>query len=565
MSGSRELGEKVRGLLASGLQAQRQGRLETASKHYEQVLEALPRQADALHLLGLTRFQSGRPEEARELIRKALEQDPKRVNAWSDLGMVLGRLGDHEDSLKALDQALELRPDHPDALNNKAQTLRRLGRHDQALPLLREVTRLQSGSAAAAYFLADSLFRTDRTEEALAIYRRAARMAPDDRRIRLGLGEVLESLGQFEQARLQYLALLRRQPDNAMALARLLQMRDRPAESEWVERARKLAAAEGTPEPGRIHLEIALGHWHDRNNEPESAFAHLERGYGALARQQPFDSDAYTRAIDTLVETLDSGFYELAETSGLDSNRPIFIVGMPRSGTTLTEQILASHSQVAAGGELSMLLQVSHDVRSLATSGRSYPDGLPELRREDLRQLGERYLLHLDRISTTAAHVTDKLPFNFMHLGLIALLFPRARIVHCHRQPLDNCLSCYFTSFSDGIRFANRLDTLGRYYLDYHRLMEHWHKVLPAPILDLPYESLVDDTEHSVARLLAFCGLEWEDACLEFHQTERAVRTPSRWQVRQPIYSRSVGRWRRYESQLEPLRALLEPLLPKTD
>lgn len=554
--------DAIRQALTQGLNAQRQGQLGSAASFYEQVLSAQPDQPDALHLLGLVRFQTGQLADAERLLRHALQQVPDNANAWSDLGMVLGRLDRQDASLNALDQALALRPDHPDALNNKAQTLRRLGRHDQALPLLRQLTRLQPQSGNAAYFLADTLFRVDDADAALDVYRQAVRLAPNDRRIRLGLGEVHESLGQFEQARLQYLALLRRQPDNAMALARLLQLRDQPPQPEWVERAQRLAADTQVPELGRIHLDVALGYWHDRNDAPNQAFTHLQRGYGALARKQPFDSDGYSRAIDALIDTLTPERLAQAPTSELESTRPIFIVGMPRSGTTLTEQILASHSQVAAGGELSMLLQVSHDIQRLSPSGQSYPGGLLDLGQQDLEALGLRYLRYLDRVSDTTPHVTDKLPFNFMHLGLIALLFPNARIVHCHRHPLDNCLSCYFTSFTDGIRFANQLDTLGRYYLDYHRLMQHWHHALPVEILDLPYEDLVQDTETSIARLLAFCDLPWEDACLEFHRTERAVRTPSRWQVRQPIYQGSVGRWRRYETELAPLKSLLQQLLP---
>lgn len=234
---------------------------------------------------------------------------------------------------------------------------------------------------------------------------------------------------------------------------------------------------------------------------------------------------------------------------------------MPRSGTTLTEQILASHSQVAAGGELSMLLKTSYQIRELSKTGEPYPRGLLSIDTPALRKMAARYLAHLDSVSNTADRVTDKLPFNFMHLGVIALLFPNARIVHCRRQPIDNCLSCYFTSFARQIRFANRLDTLGRYYVDYDRLMRHWQAVLPIEIFELQYEDLVSDTEGQIRQLLDYCGLDWEDACLAFDKTERGVRTPSRWQVRQPIYQKSVARWRHYERQLEPLIGILAPVL----
>jgi len=361
---------------------------------------------------------------------------------------------------------------------------------------------------------------------------------------------------------MQYLAILRRESESPLALSRLLQMRDGEVDPEWVETARRLAENPETPEDGRIRLNIALGYHADRAGQYRAAFQHLRLGYDAQAARDPFDSDGYSRAIDRLVNTLDRSFYEQATDSGLDSQRPIFVVGMPRSGTTLTEQILASHSQVAAGGEMSMLLKVSYQVGELSRSGKPYPEGLHTTGRVSLRRMGRRYLEQLDRVSTSADRVTDKLPFNFMHLGVIALLFPQAKVIHCQRHPLDNCLSCYFTSFADQIHFANRLDTLGRYYLDYHRLMQHWHDVLPIEILDLPYENMVNDTQGQVAKLLDHCGLPWEDACLDFHRTERGVRTPSRWQVRQPIYKGSVQRWRHYAEELEPLRRILAPILP---
>lgn len=208
-----------------------------------------------------------------------------------------------------------------------------------------------------------------------------------------------------------------------------------------------------------------------------------------------------------------------------------------------------------------MLLKVSYQIRELSRSGEPYPRGLRTVGRMGLRQMARRYLDHLDKVASGAARVTDKLPFNFMHLGVIALLFPNARIVHCRRHPLDNCLSCYFTGFAEQIRFANRLDTLGRYYLDYERLMRHWRAVLPVEIYDLHYEELVQNTEKEIRALVDFCGLPWEDACMSFHKTRRGVRTPSRWQVRQPIYSGSVQRWENYAEHLEPLARILEPIL----
>ena len=545
-----------------GVECQRRGDLAAATRIYRDILKGEPEHWQALHYLGLAELQQGRLKEADSLLSRSVAVEPRNANAWSDLGSARVRADAPQEALEPFSRALELAPEHPDALNNMAQALRKLSRFDQARPLLEKLVEQQPGQAGPLRALADVQTKSGDVAAAIDTFQEALRLDPDDPRIRLGLGDACESAGRFRQARMQYLAILRREPESPLALSRLLQMRDGEVDPEWVETARNLAENPETPEDGRIRLNIALGYHADRAGQYRAAFQHLRLGYDAQAARDPFDSDGYSRAIDRLVNTLDRSFYEQATDSGLDSQRPIFVVGMPRSGTTLTEQILASHSQVAAGGEMSMLLKVSYQVGELSRSGKPYPEGLHTTGRVSLRRLGRRYLEQLDKVSTSADRVTDKLPFNFMHLGVIALLFPQAKVIHCQRHPLDNCLSCYFTSFADQIHFANRLDTLGRYYLDYHRLMQHWHDVLPIEILDLPYENMVSDTQGQVAKLLDHCGLPWEDACLDFHRTERGVRTPSRWQVRQPIYKGSVQRWRHYAEELEPLRRILDPILP---
>lgn len=547
--------------IREGIARQRCGEFDAAAAIYMGMLEREPNHAEALHYLGLLRFQQDRLEEAGRLLDRSLRQDSGNANAWSDLGMVRVRAGTPEQALECFSKALVIAPNHPDALNNMAQALCKLGRFDQARPPLERLVALQPASAAARYSLADVQYKSNDITAAIENYQKAIRLAPDDRRIRLGLGEACESAGRFKQAKMQYLTVLRRDPKSPLALARLLQLRVGEIDDAWVERAQSLADDPDTLEEGRIRLNIALGYYYDRHKEHAEAFRRLRLGYDAQAVHEPFDADGYTRAIDSLIDVLGSEFFQTAPTSGIDSERPIFVVGMPRSGTTLTEQILASHSRVAAGGELSALLNVSYQIRELSHTREPYPHGLCKIGRIGLRRMARRYLAQLERISTAADRITDKLPFNFMHIGVIALLFPNARIVHCRRHPLDNCLSCYFTSFADQIRFANRLETLGRYYLDYHRLMDHWHAVLPVKIFDLQYEAMVDDTEGRIRALLDYCGLDWEDACLSFHETERGVRTPSRWQVRQPIYTGSVQRWRNYASELAPLRSILAPLL----
>lgn len=548
-------------MLAKAMALQRQGDLHAAAHLYERLLREQPLNASALHYLGLTRFQLGSLAAAEPLIARAVWLDPRSANAWSDLGMVAARQGKPQEALVALDRALALDPDHTDALNNKGTVLKQMRRIRDALPLFERLTRLRPRSKLAWRNLGDVLNQLNDVEAAVDAYLNALQCDPADAGIRLSLGDAHESLGEFGQARAQYEAVLHRNPREARALSRLIQLRGPRTDPGWITHADTLVADPALGSDERIRLNVALGYHHDREGSFDRAFDCYRQAYDEQFSRHSFDSAGYTRAVDSLIETFSEEFLRDAATSGTPSERPVFIVGMPRSGTTLTEQILSSHSGVVGAGELSMLLQVAHQTGTLSSSHRPYPQGIREVGIDGLQKMARRYLEHIDRFSADAGRVTDKLPFNFMHVGLIALLFPNARIIHCQRDPMDNCLSCYFTSFAENIQFANNLETLGKYYLDYRRLMAHWERVLPGRIFNLSYERMVSDTDAQVRALLAHCGLEWEDACLRFHETRRGVRTPSRWQVRQPIYSRSVLRWRNYEAHLEPLRRMLAPLL----
>ena len=331
-----------------------------------------------------------------------------------------------------------------------------------------------------------------------------------------------------------------------------------------MEAAQELAERGDRESEATSRLHIGLAHHFDGVGAYDAAFRHLKQGRDFHARLRPFNSDGYSSAVTTLIDELTKDFFQSVPRRAGSSGRPIFIVGMPRSGTTLTEQVLASHSGVAAGGELAALPRASFRVQELSAEHRPYPYGLKSLSAASLESLADEYLQQLGRIDSGNRKVTDKLPFNFMHLGLIALMFPDAKVVHCRRDPMDNCMSCYFTNFAEEVQFADDLETLGRYYADYHRLMRHWSGALPLEMFDLQYEDLVRDTEATMRDLLAYCELEWEPACLKYYETQRGIRTPSRWQVRQPIYGRSIARWRHYQEHLEPLKRALGAAFPQT-
>jgi tetratricopeptide (TPR) repeat protein len=544
-----------------GISLQRQGNLDAASSLYQKILDEQPENAEALHYLGLVSFQQGDFGRADDLMSRSLQINPTCANTLSDLGMVKVEREQYREALPLFNRALQLNDRHTDALNNMATALSKLSHFEEAIPAYERLATLRPQSAHVFRSLADAQYRANMVTDSIENYRKAIELQPDDKAARVGLGEALESAGKFKQAKLQYLAVLRRDPNSPLALSKLLQLRDGDVDSKWIDKAREIFGSEKCTPDGMIRLHVALGYYYDRIKSYDEAFRHFKLGYDAQSTKEPYDSQRFSTAIDRLIKLMTKEFFQSAASSQNTSGRPIFIVGMPRSGTTLTEQILASHSQVAAGGELPTLLQVSYQAQQLSYSRKPYPYSLTDIGRVGLSKLARKYLKRLDKVSPTARMVTDKLPFNFIHLGVISMLFPNAKIIHCSRNPLDNCLSCYFTSFADQIKFANNLDALGRYYLDYRRLMTHWRQVLPIRIFDLQYEELIGNTEEKVRELLAYCELDWEDACLSFYENKRGIRTPSRWQVRQPIYSDSVQRWRHYEKQLTPLLQILAPVL----
>jgi tetratricopeptide (TPR) repeat protein len=391
-------------------------------------------------------------------------------------------------------------------------------------------------------------------EEAEKAYRKALVISPENKRLKTLLGEVLIDLGRIKEGAAFFRDVLAEDPQNIGAIVGLASAREAGDQDGDLERF-EFALRDGKLEPEkRAALHGALGQIYDHRKQPREAFLHFMKANEL--EKSDFSLAAFRRQIDDTIALFTPFFFMSKTGFGSDSERPVLVVGMPRSGTTLTEQILSSHPLIEGAGELPDIRKL-HD--SVSHRGR-WHDMMTALTDERCKELAARYLAELDRHSRTAHRVVDKMPHNFLTLGFIALLFPKARIIHCRRDPMDNCVSCYTHRFNKAHGYSTDMKTLGLYYREYRRLMEHWRKVLPLKMFELDYEEMIADQEAMSRRLIDFVGLEWDDACLNFHETERTVRTLSRWQVRQPIYKSSVQRWRKYDEFLGPLKESLGDL-----
>jgi tetratricopeptide (TPR) repeat protein len=490
--------------------------------------------------------------------RDLLQDHPDNPEVLRCVALSLIKQRSYLEAIRILTRALELEPRNPDALYNLAGVFAQLRQPEEAQVYLDRLLRVAPLSSQVNADAASNALAMNQVELAIRLGRTAVSLAPENAAARLTLGDALEAGGQFEEAKSQYLAILERDSQNVSALANLLRLRHGQVPERHEQEAQRLLASNALSDAQRAQLHYGLAQYYDSRQQYDPAFTHISAANATRHGWYPFDSDKFSSVVDELIRAFSAQKLGSLAVPGVRTAKALFIVGMPRSGTTLVEQILGSHSQIAAGGELPTITNIATEI---AKSPEGYPSGIFALDPTALGHYVQQYLDKLTSISAHALRVTDKMPFNFLHLGLVAALFPDARIIHCRRDPLDTCTSCHFTTFNQHLQFASDLRTLGRYFLDYRRLMEHWKAVLATPMLEVDYESLVTDTEPVIRRLVEFCGVDWEPGCAQFYQTERGISTPSRWQVRQPIYRHAVGRWRNYEKHLAPLMDVLSPAL----
>ena len=469
------------------------------------------------------------------------------------LGAIVLEKGRTDEALHIYGEAVAAEPRAAQAHASLGNALRAAGRSEEAAASYRRAIALQADLAYAHANLGSVLFDQADFAAAEDSCRRALELDPGLDRSYGTLGAILQVLGRFDDAADCFRRALARRPESGHAYFGLVSGGETAIEEAELRRLAELAANVELTADDRAAAGFALGNALDAAGRYDEAFGHYAEANTTYrqARNRAgahFDAESLHSSVDLTIQTYTPEFFRSVGRSGNPSEVPVFIVGMPRSGTTLVEQIAASHSQVFGAGELPDIDRIA------ATLGSPTQNGAGRWEPAEIRRTADAHLDHLLGLGGGAKRVIDKMPDNIFQLGVIATVFPGARIIFCRRDPRDICLSCFFQMFAAGNLWAFDLADSAKRYLETERLAAHWQRVLPLRMLDLSYEALVADLEGEARRLIAFLGLDWEPACLDFHRVERAVRTASVWQVRQPLYSRSAGRWRHYEKHLGPIR-----------
>jgi tetratricopeptide (TPR) repeat protein len=564
-----------------------QGRFEDALACYRLAAKMNPADPKAHLNLGNVLGHLGRMQESIVCSRRAIALDATRSEAHNNLGLALAALGQFDEAVVSFRRAVALNDGYIDALNNLGNTLLDLGELREAVFNYDRAVRLDPQRARSHRYLGNALFHLRWLDEAAASYRRALALKPDEHAAHLALGMVLRLQGQAAEAESCCRTALALYPNSAEALTFLADLCADKGQFEEAQAAslraiaidpefpnawagiaghRKMTHEDGAwlkatsalvakPLPLRhtITLRYALGKYFDDLKQYDQAFAQyqqaneLTKSYGLR-----YDAAAHSDRVNRIIAASDEETLRRLQARAHPSDRPVFIVGMPRSGTSLTEQILASHPAVFGAGELTYW---GRSFTAFEAAGLS-----SDIAAELIPGFAAAYLDRLATLSKDALKVVDKMPENFMNLGLIHAAFPRARIIHMRRHPIDTCLSIYFQYLMINTHaYSNDFADMAHYYGEYLRLMEHWRAVIPAEaMLEIPYEGLIEDQEGWSRRMIEFVGLPWDPQCLDFHKTQRVVATSSNWQVRQRIHAASAGRFKNYEKFVEPLRRLME-------
>jgi predicted Zn-dependent protease len=495
-------------------------------------------------------------------LRAHLQGHPTDVAALRMLAEVAARLRRYQDAAQLLERCLELAPSFDMARYNYASVLTRQGNPAAALSQIQPLLAREPRQPAYRFLQAAILANLGDYAESIGVYERVLKEYPEQPKIWMSYGHSLRTAGRGADAIAAYRRAISMEPTLGEAYWSLANLKTFEFTDTDLQALRTTLARADLDADSRLHFEFSLGKALEDRATYEESFTHYVQGNALRLQLHPYSAAATTAYVQNSIEVCTREYFAERSGSGVEAADPIFIVGLPRAGSTLLEQILASHSLVEGTMELPQLPQIARDLAVGQARQEDFPRTVGALSRERLRELGERYLRETRPLrKTQAPFFIDKMPNNCFYVGLIHLILPNARIIDARRHPLACCFSCFKQHFARGQNFTYGLEELGRYYGDYVRFMAHFNEVLPGRVLRVHYERVVEDTEAEVRRLLEYCGLPFEEACLHFYENERAVRTASSEQVRQPIFREGLEHWRNYEPWLDPLKKSLGSML----
>jgi len=531
------------------------GKFDEAAVGYRRAIDLKPDHADACNNLAHILFDRGNLDEAAEYYRRVTTLKPDSAEARNNLGCILLDRGNLVEATACFEEAIRLQPDYAEAHCNLGVALKEQGKLDQAMQCHARALAINPDYAKACNNMASVLKMQARLEEAMAYCDRALSLKPDFAEAHCNRANVFLDQGDLTQAEKICRLAITLKPGYPEAYYNLSQMKTfREGDADLGNLEALSAESVRLPAAKRPYIHFAFAKALEDVGDYPGSFEQLAKGNRLKRQLVAYDEMGTKESFRQIAEVFDGRRMNRYGGTGDASATPIFVLGMPRSGSTLIEQILSNHPLIHGAGELPLLSVVANSLRDHTGRSLSYPHSFSSVDAATLRSLGETYLRSLPKPPVGKLRIVDKMPGNFAYVGLIHLFLPNARIIHTMRNPADTCFSCYSKLFTHGMEFSYDLGELGRYHMCYESMMNHWRSVLPPDaMLDVSYEQVVDDLERQARRLIDFCGLPWDSACLSFHENKRPVSTASNVQARRPIYRSSVNRWQRYEAFLGPL------------
>ena len=532
---------------------------EKAEALIKQILVQSPDHGDARNFSGIIASKQKNYKKAEKEFRRALKASPSNLSYLNNLGVSLKNQLKLDEAKDCFQRVIKLKPDFAEAYNNLGNIHRNTEYYDNAIESFKKAVEMKPDFSDAHVGLGKAYREKGVLDEAISHLKKAIEINPGYAEAFLEMGYAYTSFGEFEKAAELYNQALSIRPDYGDALFALTRSKKYESSNhDHIDRMTTLLQSTQISENDKICLHFALGKIYDDCREFDQAFGHYQEGNTIKRKSITPDKASQEKLVKSSIRLFTTDFFSAHNGSGSQSDKPIFIVGMPRSGTTLVEQILSSHPHIHGAGETSKIRELSKILSQEPGTKRGYPKCLQDIDPERIRRAARQYEDHISGgAPSDAIRITEKTPANHQHLGLIALLFPNARVIHCKRNPMDTCLSNYFQLFTVGNSFSFDLQEMALHYLHYLKLMAHWRKVLPLSMHEIRYEDLVNNFETEAVKLYDHVGLECKPEYLEFYKNRRSIRTASSWQARQPIYNKSVQRWKNYGKHLSPLKKAL--------